>query len=61
MRRAAMLCRKAEVSFTVDYALHLRVLRTKRRLRSEYRARGEAFDRYFSEDRRMLAADRCVL
>ena len=49
------------VYFAVYYALHLHVLRTKRRLRSEYRANGEEFDRYFSRDRRMLAADRCVL
>ena len=47
--------------FTVYYALHLQVLRTKRRLRREYLARGEEFDRYFSRDRRMLAADRCML
>jgi hypothetical protein len=49
------------VYFALYYALHLRVLRTKRRLRNEYRARGEEFDRYFSQDRRMLAADRGVL
>jgi hypothetical protein len=49
------------VYFTVYYALHLHVLRTKRRLRNEYGASGEEFDRYFSGDRRMLAADRCVL
>jgi hypothetical protein len=49
------------VYFAVYYALLLRVLRTKRRLRNEYLARGEEFDRYFSQDRRMLAADRCVL
>jgi hypothetical protein len=47
--------------FTVYYALHLHVLRTKRLLKSEYRAGGEEFDRYFSRDRRMLAADRCLL
>ncbi|MEO8179572.1 MAG: MAPEG family protein [Deltaproteobacteria bacterium] len=47
--------------FAVYYALHLHVLRTKRRLRSEHRAGGEEFDRYLSRDRRMLAADRCVL
>jgi MAPEG family protein len=47
--------------FAVYYALHANVLRTKRRLRSEYQARGEEFDRYFSRDRRMLTADRCVL
>jgi len=30
------------------------------RLRRVYRARGEAFDRYFNTDREMLAADRYV-
>ena len=35
-------------------------LRVKTRLRREYRARGEAFDRYFNTDRQMLAADRYV-
>ena len=49
------------VYFAVYYALHLHVVRTKRRLRSEYRDAGEEFDRYFSRDRRMLTADRCVL
>jgi hypothetical protein len=49
------------VYFAVYYALQLHVMRTKRRLRSEYRARGAEFDRYSSQDRRMLAADRCVL
>lgn len=49
------------VYFAVYYALHLRVLRTKRLLKAEYRARGEEFDRYFSQDRRMLAADRSLL
>jgi hypothetical protein len=47
--------------FAVYYALHLRVLRTKRRLRGEYQARGIEFDRYHSQDRQMLAADRSVL
>lgn len=47
--------------FAVYYALHLHVLLTKRRLRSEYGAGGEEFDRYSSRDRRLLAADRCML
>jgi hypothetical protein len=47
--------------FVVYFALHMRVLRTKWRLRREYRARGEEFDRYHSKDRVMLTADRCVL
>ena len=33
---------------------------TKYRLRDEYAARGEEFDRYFGQDGRMLAADRAV-
>lgn len=33
---------------------------TKYRLRDEYAARGQEFDRYFGQDRRMLAADRAV-
>ena len=47
--------------FSLYYALHLHVLRTKHRLRDEYRARGEEFDRYSSNDRKMLTADRYVL
>jgi len=34
--------------------------RTKYRLLAEYADRGEAFDRYFGRDGRMLAADRAV-
>ena len=37
------------------------VLRTKIRLKNEYHARGESFDRYFGGDREMLAADRIQL
>jgi uncharacterized membrane protein YecN with MAPEG domain len=37
------------------------VLRTKSRLVREYEARGERFDRYFGNDREMLAADRVQL
>lgn len=33
---------------------------TKYRLKAEYSAKGEAFDRYFGQDRRMLAVDRAV-
>lgn len=47
--------------FMLYFAFHMRVLRTKRRLRGEYRTRGEEFDRYYTQDRRMLTADRCVL
>jgi hypothetical protein len=49
------------VYFVVYFGFHMRVLRTKQRLRREYRARGEEFDRYYTQDRRMLTADRCVL
>jgi hypothetical protein len=49
------------VYFLVYFAFHMRVLRTKRRLRREYHERGEEFDRYYTQDRRMLTADRCVL
>lgn len=35
--------------------------RVKFRLAREYRDRGEKFDRYFNQDREMLAADRVVL
>jgi hypothetical protein len=45
----------------VYYALHGYGLRTKKRLGREYSARGERFDRYFGQDRTMLAADRYVL
>ena len=34
---------------------------TKYRLRDEYAARGEEFDRYFGQDPRMLAVDRAVI
>lgn len=49
------------VYLTVYYALQMHLLRTKLRLKSEYRDRGEEFDRYLSQDRRLLAADRCLL
>lgn len=34
---------------------------TKYKLRDEYAARGEEFDRYFGQDKQMLAADRAVI
>ncbi len=47
--------------FGLWYALLLGLQRgTKYRLLAEYAARGEAFDRYFGQDRQMLAADRAV-
>jgi hypothetical protein len=42
----------------VYYAMIGNQLRVKTRLRRAYRARGETFDRYFGNDREMLAADR---
>jgi hypothetical protein len=45
----------------VYYAFQLNVLRVKMQLAAEYTARGEKFDRYFSQDRVMLAADRTQL
>jgi uncharacterized membrane protein YecN with MAPEG domain len=45
----------------VYYAFQLHILRVKTRLRREYAARGEEFDRYFGGDREMLAADRIQL
>ncbi len=43
------------------YAFQIHVARTKLRLEREYKERGERFDRYFGEDRFMLAADRMQL
>jgi uncharacterized membrane protein YecN with MAPEG domain len=43
------------------YALQVQVLRVKGRLRRAYADRGEKFDRYFGQDREMLAADRVQL
>lgn len=43
------------------YAFQINILRTKLRLEAAYKARGEKFDRYFGEDREMLAADRYQL
>lgn len=42
------------------YVMITNQLRVRIRLRRAYRARGEAFDRYFGADREMLAADRTV-
>jgi hypothetical protein len=42
----------------VYYTMVLNQLLVRTRLRREYRARGESFDRYFGADREMLAADR---
>ena len=45
----------------VYYALLLYNLRVKKTLGRQYKQRGERFDRYFGQDRVMLAADRYVL
>jgi hypothetical protein len=45
----------------VYYLLMIRLLFLKIRLGREYKARGERFDRYFGQDRVMLAGDRMVL
>jgi hypothetical protein len=42
------------------YLMIINQLRVRMRLKREYRARGETFDRYFNTDREMLAADRYV-
>ena len=47
--------------FGLWYGLLLGLQRgTKYRLKAEYAERGETFDRYFGQDRRMLAVDRAV-
>jgi uncharacterized MAPEG superfamily protein len=43
------------------YALQIHAARRKFALAREYAARGEKFDRYFGQDRQMLAADRMQL
>src|SRR5262249_47882845 len=49
------------VAYVVVYYLLVgNQLRVKRRLKREYQARGEKFDRYFNTDRDMLAAHRDV-
>ena len=45
----------------VYYATQIRGMRTKSRLVREYQSRGEKFDRYFGQDRKMLASDRAQL
>lgn len=50
------------VYFGLWYYLLLGLQRgTKYKLKAEYAARGEEFDRYFGQDARMLAADRAVI
>ncbi len=43
------------------YLFQVYVLQVKTRLDREYKARNEPFDRYFGQDRQMLAADRVQL
>lgn len=43
------------------YGTQTHIARTKIRLAREHAARGEKFDRYFGQDREMLAADRIQL
>lgn len=43
------------------YGFQIHQLRVKTRLRRAYEERGEKFDRYFGQDREMLAADRIQL
>jgi hypothetical protein len=43
------------------YAFQINILFVKGRLTREYAARGEKFDRYFGQDRELLAADRVQL
>lgn len=45
----------------IYYGFQLNVLRVKTSLEREYSARGEKFDRYFGQDRTLLAADRIQL
>ena len=45
----------------VYYGTQINIARLKPKLDREYRERGEKFDRYFGQDRRMLAADRIQL
>ena len=47
--------------FLLYYALVINTARVKAALDREYKARGEKFDRYFGQDRQMLAADRMQL
>jgi hypothetical protein len=45
----------------IYYSFQMYQLAVKNRLSKEYKARGEKFDRYFGNDRQMLAVDRYVL
>ena len=43
------------------YAFQVNILKVKTTLARQYQARGEKFDRYFGQDRELLAADRLQL
>ncbi|MFT4974460.1 MAG: putative membrane protein YecN with MAPEG domain [Myxococcota bacterium] len=43
------------------YGILIHILRVKTALSRQYREKGEKFDRYFGQDREMLAADRIQL
>ena len=45
----------------IYYAFMTHLMQVKLRLHREYKARGETFDRYFGQDRELLAADRVQL
>jgi len=45
----------------IYYGFQINILRVKNRLAREHTERGEKFDRYFGNDRQMLAADRIQL
>ena len=47
--------------FLTYYIFLLNILKTKMKLFKSYASKGEKFDRYFSNDRQMLAADRTQL
>ncbi len=57
--RGPLLVTLAYVAIYYLLMLHLMVIKT--RLFREYAARGDKLDRYFSQDRTLLAADRKVL
>jgi hypothetical protein len=49
------------ITLAVYYGFMVNVLREKLRLKKKYREDGKKFDRYFSQDPQMLAADRTQL
>ena len=49
------------VYFIVYYGFILNIMRTRLSLHKKYQKEGKKFDRYFNQDRNMLAADRIHL